>query len=116
LPEGLTLNSDGAITGTPFSESTNNFVVQVYDSLGAGSDTSLNIISTRLPVLDLPVKVGANQFSFRVTAAAGQSYTAEYSSDLTNWNELYITNAPGDVFFILDSRAIDNRFYRLKVN
>jgi hypothetical protein len=57
-----------------------------------------------------------NQFSFRVTGVSGQSYTAQYSADLSNWTDLYTTNAPDTIFFIADTNAAGHRFYRLKVN
>jgi hypothetical protein len=74
------------------------------------------IISTSLPVLDSPAITAPQQFSFRVTGVSGQSYTAQYSTDLTNWTDLYTTNAPDSAFFVADPKAAGARFYRLKVN
>ena len=47
----------------------------------------------------------------------GQSYTAQYSTDLMNWTDLYTTNAPASIFFVTDTNAVDpTRVYQLKVN
>jgi hypothetical protein len=116
LPYDLALGSDGLISGTSYYDATNTFQVQVYDSLGGETTADLTIISSLLPVLDLPAMVASKQFSFRVTGVPGQSYTAQFSADLANWTELYTTNAPDTLFFIADTNATGNRFYRLKVN
>jgi len=116
LPSQLSLRYDGLIFGTSYFDSTNSFVVQLYDSLGGTNSANLTIISTSLPVLDSPAMAAPQQFSFRVSGVSGQSYTAQYSADLTNWTELYTTNAPDTLFFIADTNAAGTRFYRLKVN
>jgi hypothetical protein len=116
LPNQLSLRYDGLISGTSYFDSTNSFAVQFSDSLGGAGTANLTIISTSLPVLDLPVMAAPRQFSFRVGGVSGQSYTAQYSGDLTNWTELYTTNAPDTLFFITDTNAAGTRFYRLRVN
>jgi hypothetical protein len=116
LPDGLTLNSDGSITGTPTSESPNEFTCAVYDAISANVTTNLTMGAVSQPVLDLPSMSGANQFTFRVTGVSGQGYTLQSGPDLTNWADLFTTNAPADVFFLTDTNASGpNRYYRLKV-
>ena len=45
---------------------------------------------------------------------AGQNYTIQYSTTLTNWANLVITNAPASSFEFIDLNATDNRrFYRV---
>jgi hypothetical protein len=117
LPYGLTLNTDGSITGTPQTLETNTFTAYVYDRAGGNASVNLTIGTTTLPLLDLPAQPAPNQFSFRVTGQAGKSYTAQYSTDLMNWTDLYTTNAPANVFFVTDTNAVDpTRVYQLKVN
>jgi hypothetical protein len=117
LPYGLTLNTDGSITGTPQTLETNTFTAYVYDSAGGNASVNLTIGTTTLPLLDLPTQPAPNQFSFRVTGQVGTSYTAQYSTDLMNWTDLYTTNAPASVFFVTDTKAVDpHRVYQLKVN
>ena len=45
LPDGLTLNSDGTITGTPTGTGTFTFVVKVYRSDGSSSDADTKTIT-----------------------------------------------------------------------
>jgi hypothetical protein len=117
LPYGLTLNTDGSITGTPQTIETNTFTAYVYDSAGGSANVSLTLGTTTLPMLDLPAQPAPNQFSFRVTGQIGKNYTAQYSTDLMNWTDLYTTNAPASVFFVTDTNAVDpHRVYHLKVN
>jgi hypothetical protein len=75
LPFGLSLGYDGLISGTSYFDDTNSFEVQVYDNVGGGCTANLTIITSLLPLLDNPIVVAANQFSFRVTGVSGQSYT-----------------------------------------
>jgi hypothetical protein len=117
LPYGLTLNTDGSITGTPQTIETNTFTAYVYDRAGGSASVNLIIGTTTLPLLDLPAQPTPSQFSFRVTGQMGNSYTAQYSTDLMNWTDLYTTNAPASVFFVTDTNAVDpHRIYQLKVN
>jgi hypothetical protein len=116
LPDYLYLGSDGLFSGTSYFDSTNSFEVEVYDSLGGVGTANLTIITSLLPLLDDPAMLAPHQFSFRVTGVSGQSYTAQYSSNLANWMELYTTNAPDTIFFVADTNATGSRFYRLKVN
>jgi hypothetical protein len=117
LPYGLTLNTDGSITGTPQTIETNTFTAYVYDRAGGSASVNLTLGTTTLPLLDLPAQPAPNQFSFRVTGQMGKSYTAQYSTDLMNWTDLYTTNAPANVFFVTDTNAVDpRRVYQLKVN
>ena len=115
LPDGLTLNSDGSITGTPTSESPNEFTCAVYDALGISATTNLTMGAVSRPVLDLPAMSGANRFTFRVTGVSGQGYTVQSTLDLSNWADLFTTNAPANVFYLTDTNAPGpDRFYRLK--
>jgi hypothetical protein len=117
MPYGLTLNPDGSIIGTPYLEGTNDVSVQLYDYLGNGTNRDLTLIVTSKPVLDLPTHSTSQQFTFRITGVPGQDYTLQSASDLSNWTDLFITNAPASIFYLTDTNATaPHRFYRLKVN
>jgi hypothetical protein len=116
-PDGLTLNSDGSMTGTPTSGSPNQFSCVVYDSIGASATTNLSLSTAASLILDLPKISGSNQFTFRVTGVSGQDYTLQSSRDLSNWADIFTTNAPAGVFFLTATNATGpNQNYRLKVN
>src|SRR6266702_8739644 len=65
------------------------------------------------PALSGAGRLANNQFQFVINGLAGQNYTIQYSTTLTNWNTLYITNAPASLFNVLDLNATGSqRFYR----
>ena len=54
------------------------------------------------------------QFGFTANGLAGQNYTVQYSTTLSNWSTLLVTNAPVSSFQVLDVNATDShRFYRV---
>jgi hypothetical protein len=115
LPYGLTLNLDGSITGTPYFESETTVNFAVYDMIGGSVPGSLTLIVTSRPVLDLPSMSSPKQFTFQVTGVSGQAYTLQAGPDLTNWADLFATNAPANVFYLTDTNAAGpHRYYRLK--
>jgi hypothetical protein len=117
MPYGLTLNSDGSITGTPYLEGTYDVSLQLYDYLGNSTNRDLTLIVTSQPVLDQPTHSTSHQFTFRITGVPGQDYTLQSASDLSNWTDLFITNAPASIFYLTDTNATGpHRFYRLKVS
>jgi hypothetical protein len=68
------------------------------------------------PVLSQPAKLSGTQFGFQLSGIAGQNYTVQYSTTLTNWNTLYVTNAPANSFLLIDFTATNaQRFYRVLV-
>ncbi len=68
------------------------------------------------PVLNQPAKLSGTQFSFQLSGLAGQNYTVQYSTTLTNWDTLYVTNAPSNLFLLIDLTATNaQRFYRVLV-
>jgi hypothetical protein len=115
LPFGLYLNGDGSIMGTPYIEDTYDFTVQLYDYFGNSASQVLTIIVSSKAFLDLPAVSAPNQFTFRVTGVSGQGYTLQSTPDLSNWADLFTTNAPTNVFYLTDTNASGpDRFYRLK--
>lgn len=83
------------------------------------SALSINVRSgpPQAPTLDLPTLLPGNVFRVRVTGTAGQSYTLQIATELTNWTGILTTNAPSDVFYLQDTDATNaSRLYRLMVN
>ena len=73
-------------------------------------------VSQPRPILNSPTHLAGNQFQFLVSGVAGQNYTVQFAVSLTNWNLLYITNAPGSSFMVKDIAATNGaRFYRILV-
>ena len=76
LPAGLTLNSNGTISGTPTGTGTSSFTVQVSDaaSLTAQSSLSITVISAPLsPALGSTDANGVQTWNFTSSAYAGGS-------------------------------------------
>ncbi len=114
---GLSLNADGSISGTPYTAGTNTFLAQVYDGAGGFATCSFDLIGGQQLLLDMPAFSTPGQFSFRVAGISGQSYTVQFTTDLTNWIDLFTTNAPSDVFFLTDTSATNaSGFYQLRAN
>jgi hypothetical protein len=68
------------------------------------------------PMLSQPTKLSGTQFGFQLSGVAGQNYTVQYSTTLTDWNTLYVTNAPADSFLLIDFTATNaQRFYRVLI-
>jgi hypothetical protein len=68
------------------------------------------------PTLALPSKPSANQFQFQINGVAGQNYTIQASTNLSNWGDVRVTNAPSDSFTVRLNGATNSRtFYRVLV-
>jgi hypothetical protein len=116
LPAGLSLSPDGLISGTPTTNKTSTFKVQVTDADFSTTNKVLSITINSKPFLSDPAKPAANEFQFVVHGVAGQYYTIEGSSNLLNWNAIRVTNAPADAFTVLLSRATNSQtFFRVRV-
>ena len=69
------------------------------------------------PVLGAASRSSPTTFQFSITGSAGQSYTIQFSTTLTNWVNILTTNAPGNSFAFIDANATNNvGFYRVLVN
>jgi uncharacterized repeat protein (TIGR03803 family) len=76
LPSGLTLATNGVISGTPTSNGTNNFTVQVTDALSATATQALTLnISPPLQVTTASLPNGTNgtAYSQALAATGGQT-------------------------------------------
>ncbi|MGA2864113.1 MAG: Ig domain-containing protein [Verrucomicrobiota bacterium] len=118
LPPGLSLDATGLIWGTPLTNGTFNFFVQVTDANYASVSRSFGMVITARPTLSLPARPLARQFQFQVNGVAGQTCTIQVSTNLSspNWLTLLVTNAPVNSFLVLDPAATNRqRFYRVKL-
>jgi hypothetical protein len=81
-----------------------------FDTLGNRYFINFN---QSVPSLSGASQLPNHQFQLSVNGLVGQNYTVQYSTTLTNWNVLYITNAPASLFNVLDPNANGPfRFYR----
>jgi hypothetical protein len=117
FPPGLTLYSGGTLNGTPTTNGTFNFTVQVNDG---GSTTNQNFSLTVSPLATPPMlgqmSKSGGQFQFAVSGSAGQNYTIQTSTNLqsTNWTSLLVTNPSVNTFIIDDPNATNPaRYYRV---
>ena len=119
-----TLNSSsGAFSFRPLvtqADSTNNFTLEVSDN-GTPSMSATQSFSVMVNSLSAPsvsnVSAAAGQFGFTVSGPNGPDYAVETSTNLTQWNTVFITNSPAAPFTWTDtnSSAAPQRFYRVKL-
>lgn len=73
------------------------------------------IFSRNAPGVDSGLRLSPNQFQFKVHGLAAQNYSIEYSTDLTTWFSLGITNFDPSPLVFVDGNATNKvRFYRVK--
>jgi alpha-tubulin suppressor-like RCC1 family protein len=123
LPPGLSLSTNGVISGTPMASGTSVFTVRVTDAASAFRTKLLTLVinTSKMPIRPVLNSAGhfsGNQFRMQFNGVAGQNYTLQMSTNLTstNWMSILVTNAPGGSFFITDTNATNSgRFYRIWV-
>jgi hypothetical protein len=100
----------------PAASGTSNFIVRVTDHVSATLTRSLQLIINPKPVLSSPFWQ-ASRFQMRLTGAAGQNYTVQTSTNLSNWTSLYVTNnGLTNSFLVTDPNATNKqRSYRILV-
>lgn len=117
---GLSLSSNGLISGTPATNRVFSFKVQVTDASVSDPPTNkvLSIIVNPDPVLAAPNWL-TNRFQMLLIGASNQNYTLLSSTNLgsTNWIPLYVTNnATANSFILSDPNATNiQRFYRVLI-
>jgi Carboxypeptidase regulatory-like domain len=124
LPPGLTLSTNGTITGTPTSAGTNG----IFNFAVAAEDTSSNVAIQPLSITVSPLTTlssqglmqSSNTFQMQINGVlTGYNYTVQMSTNLasTNWTDIFTTNAPGtNALIIPDANATNQeRFYRIQV-
>jgi plastocyanin len=80
---------------------------------------TLFVVSANLPtnsILTEPARSPDGQFRFTIQGVAGQTYTTEVSSNLTDWSAILTNVAPANTFNVTDSTApgVLLRFYRAR--
>jgi hypothetical protein len=117
-PPGLTLNSNGLISGTPTTNGLFNFKVQTTDSNSTVTNKVFGIIINPKPVLKQPLRT-AGQFQMLLTGASNQNYTVQMSTNLGSglWSSLFVTNnTTTNSFNVVDPNATNQqRFYRILI-
>jgi hypothetical protein len=127
-PSGISLSTNGILSGTPIGSGTATFIPQVADSLGAITflPLSLTVTPSSLPqvirlAVAAPSPPGAIQFSFKI--ASGVTYTIQSSADLKTWTNYQTINysngnpTSGETWTITIPSPAGARqtFYRVKV-
>ena len=119
LPNGLTLGSNGVISGVPTTNNLFNFFVQVTDSNGTTIQQSLGLIINPKPSFRGSAKLSNGQFQVLLYGAPNQNYSLQMTTNLSagGWVTLYVTNNPlTNTFPLIDSNATNRqRFYRVLV-
>ena len=118
-----TLNTNsGAFSFRPLvtqANSTNNFTLTVSDN-GTPSMSATQSFSVVVNPLSAPsisnVSAAGGQFSFSVSGQSGPDYAMETSTNLTQWNTVFVTNSPALPFVWTDTNSAEpQRFYRVKL-
>ncbi len=122
LPNGLTLSTNGYVTGTPGQTGQFYFWARVTDTTASNSDKLLAIYIVANPGLSTPPVLASSaigtdgKFQFLVNGNQGVLYTVQVSTNLQNWSPLRSTNAPSNSFmFIGDAPSGPVLFYRILV-
>jgi hypothetical protein len=122
LPMGLSLATNGVISGTPIGSGTSQFIVLVIDAASAWNYQllALTVNASSIPqviVLTAPEQLGTNQFQFDFNSASGVDYTIQYSTNLKTWTSLVEFSGSGGTETITDPNAggSTQRFYRVLI-
>ena len=119
LPPGLSLETNGEISGLPTTNGLFYFIVQVRDATFNYRDQSLGLLINPRPVLSGPLGFTNGRFQFLLTGGSNQNYTVQVCTNLAspNWVSLYVTNNPAtNSFLVADPNpASPQRFYRVLV-
>lgn len=119
LPDGLTLRSDGVVSGTPTTSGSYFFMVTLQDAAYVHVSRSIGLQvqpAAARPVLSGAAKLGTSQFQFTITGTAGQTYSIQTTPDFKSWTTVLVTNAPANTFAIQVDRSTNRAvFYRVQV-
>ena len=113
-PAGLTLGFSGLISGTPTTNKVSTFKVQVTDANSVTTNKVFSItINSPVPLLSQPLKTVSGQFQLSLNGDTANYYTIEFSTNLSNWLPLLVTNPPNALPLYLDFPTADRAgFYR----
>jgi hypothetical protein len=127
LPSGLSLASNGTISGTPIGSGTSVFIVVVADATMTWTYQilSLTINASSIPPvinLSLPAQQpGRGVFEFSFQIVSGATYTIQSSQNLKTWTDYetfnFSNNAPasGGLWTVTIPTGTGQCFYRVKV-
>jgi hypothetical protein len=127
LPAGLSLATNGVISGTPIGIGTSQFIVTVTDATAAWTYQilSLTVSPSSLPqaiTLAVVGRSGSGAFEFSFKIAAGVTYTVQSSTDLKTWAAYETFNFSNSVpasggrwTVTVPATASGQCFYRVKV-
>jgi hypothetical protein len=121
LPAGLSLTTNGVISGIPGASGASEFIALVTDAMNGWNYQLLALtinISSNPPVVVLtaPERPGTNQFQFTFNSVSGVDYTIQYSTNLKKWTSLLEFSGSGGTETIIDPGAGGSeRFYRVMV-
>jgi hypothetical protein len=114
--------SSGAFSFRPLvtqANSTNSFALKVSDngtpSLSATQTFSVIVNPLSAPVIS-SISFNGGQISFNISGQSGPDYAIETSTNLSQWNNIFITNSPALPFNWADATTNSpQRFYRIKL-
>jgi dienelactone hydrolase len=90
LPTGLTLSSDGVISGTSTQTGTRSITVQATDASGGSASQTFTVVLSapvRAPVFTVsPTLNGDGSITLSWNSTVGNWYQIETSSDLSSWS------------------------------
>jgi hypothetical protein len=118
-----TLNTNsGAFSFRPLvtqANWTNGFTLKVSDngtpSLSATQSFTVTVNPITQPGLG-SISLAGGQISFNISGQSGPDYAIETSTNLTQWNNVFITNSPALPFTWTDTMTNSpQRFYRVKL-
>lgn len=117
LPPGLTLSSDGVLSGTPTTPGTYDFTVRATDSLGVtGTQNVMLTVCAVLPAGQIGevARLADGRVQLRLLGQPGQYFSLETSTNLADWTELGRNTFAIGEFIVTDTNAIgaERRFYR----
>jgi hypothetical protein len=121
LPAGLSFApGTGEISGTPQTSGVFDLAIRLTDANSQSLDGTLSLViqpATSGVRLEPQLTASPGQFALRMLAQAGQSYTLQYSTDLSQWFPVCTTNAASGSLDLVDPNATSSvRFYRVLVN
>jgi alpha-L-arabinofuranosidase len=102
------------------ANSSNNFMLKVSASgtptLSATQSFYVTVNPLPAPGLSNSISAGG-QFTFNITGQNGPDYAIETSTNLTQWNEVFVTNSPTLPFVWADTNSptAPARFYRVQL-
>jgi hypothetical protein len=122
LPSGLSLATNGVISGIPSTAGTNYFIASVTDALNTTTNQLMTLTvnaSTNPPVVVLTAVSfsGSGQLQFTFNTTVGLDYTVQYSADLKTWTPLLTFSGSGESQTVMDPNAASTsqRFYRVMI-